>query len=127
MQKVRGGLSPRMRGNPEFRNDVRMHIGSIPAHAGEPWGCILWADCFRVYPRACGGTSAEVEGTGLGKGLSPRMRGNHVEEQAAKGAKGSIPAHAGEPHWRSTVCSIRGVYPRACGGTRVFHRMPLPR
>ncbi len=51
------------------------------------------------------------------KGLSPRTRGNPTVEAGEGQEKGSIPAHAGEPHL--AICSSRNsrVYPRARGGT----------
>ena len=114
------GLSPRMRGN------LLVSGASTP----RSW----------VYPRACGGTvyigSSRV--TDEFSGLSPRMRGNRrrrcrrvscpwVYPRACGGtstslpgelpARGSIPAHAGEPlYGRGGGVGI-GVYPRACGGT----------
>ena len=50
------GLSPRMRGNREWGAEELEHIGSIPAHAGEPTSSGLSDSRRRVYPRACGGT-----------------------------------------------------------------------
>ena len=93
--------------------------GSIPAHAGEPRcpGARPWL--ARVYPRACGGTSAVIYKDDGFTGLSPRMRGNPVRSCCPSLQGGSIPAHAGEP----AACSgLRGyivVYPRACGGTEM--------
>ena len=54
-----------------------------------------------------------------GAGLSPRVRGNHVEHHLAGRGVGSIPACAGEPsRWRRATSQVR-VYPRVCGGTEV--------
>ena len=52
------GLSPRVRGNPAAGSGGRPAAGSIPACAGEPriWGRA--AECQRVYPRVCGGTTS---------------------------------------------------------------------
>ena len=94
-------------------------VGSIPARAGEPSSYAAISDCIRsiparagepkprsntlatrtVYPRACGGTGAQV--------VPLRVR-----------PIGSIPARAGEPH-RSRLIACR-VYPRACGGTHLW-------
>ncbi len=75
-----------------------------------------------VYPRACGGTSALTYGFGVEEGLSPRMRGNQADGRPAHEGKGSIPAHAGEPHRSNPDKSRVRVYPRACGGT--CHNVP---
>ena len=50
-------------------------------------------------------------------GLSPRVRGNHIEQWAVAGLTGSIPARAGEPEVLATQANLARVYPRACGGT----------
>ncbi len=53
----------------------------------------------------------------LGKGLSPRVRGNHRRAVVEPGLGGSIPARAGEPCPVPRRPPTAGVYPRACGGT----------
>ena len=50
------GLSPRMRGNPVGPVVRGLHLGSIPAHAGEPPAAASGSVRPGVYPRACGGT-----------------------------------------------------------------------
>ena len=109
------GLSPRMRGNLDRHPAGAARGGSIPAHAGEP-----------------GAVTADPASA---DGSIPAHAG---EPNVARSAAGSIPAHAGEPvasFWSSTGLSPRmrgnhskafgagsrtgGVYPRACGGTRV--------
>ena len=52
-------------------------------------------------------------------GLSPRLRGNVVRGNLVNATEGSIPALAGERGKSYTNPSPSGVYPRACGGTRV--------
>ena len=53
---VIGGLSPRVRGNPDPEPDHTRLARSIPACAGEPLS-VMWCEFdFRVYPRVCGGT-----------------------------------------------------------------------
>ena len=70
------GLSPRMRGNPGSVEAVYEDLGSIPAHAGEPWMPSRALTRAGVYPRACGGTSSSAHSQVPAAGLSPRMRGN---------------------------------------------------
>ena len=54
-------------------NDYR----SIPACAGEPPLNTSAARSTEVYPRVCGGTIPVATACRKGKGLSPRVRGNH--------------------------------------------------
>ena len=51
----------------------------------------------RVYPRACGGTTLVCRCPPIGRGLSPRVRGNLLKFVFVDGPDGSIPARAGEP------------------------------
>ena len=73
-----GGLSPRMRGNLLRISICIQRTGSIPAHAGEPARFRPPRYKSRVYPRACGGTSATRRSGTRPSGLSPRMRGNRT-------------------------------------------------
>ena len=111
------GLSPRLRGNGPSSYLSIIQKGSIPALAGEREpgpGTVSWP---RVYPRACGGTTAASFHAVPSVGLSPRLRGNGLSQIVRCRRHGSIPALAGE---RADVrCSglAAWVYPRACGGT----------
>ena len=58
-------------------------------------------------------------------GLSPRLRGNLYQTPLTRILPGSIPAPAGEPASKSSVCIRNWVYPRACGGT-TFPSPSLP-
>ena len=91
------GLSPRVRGNPERLNLVADDPRSIPARAGEPCSCSPSPRATSVYPRACGGTHILLHNVKLGKGLSPRVRGNRKPSSPLSRTRGSIPARAGEP------------------------------
>ena len=71
-----------------------------------------------VYPRVCGGTSSGPSLNAMSTGLSPRVRGNHLNQVSVRKDTGSIPACAGEPALSSPVRPVRGVYPRVCGGTQ---------
>ena len=70
----------------------------------------------RVYPRACGGTRATLSISGLGWGLSPRVRGSRTSITSPRTSLGSIPARAGEPPLRAIEDRPIAVYPRVCGG-----------
>ena len=112
-----GGLSPRMRGNPDGIGCRGSPRRSIPAYAGEPTAVSGLRSAVAVYPRVCGGTSATGSVVASGKGLSPRMRGNRAQGRGKARARGSIPAYAGEPSPRRPAAGSGRVYPRVCGGT----------
>ena len=111
------GLSPRLRGNPGKRPDLRHPARSIPAPAGKPQPFTVMEDNYGVYPRACGETDALVNPAPVPSGLSPRLRGNRDHEQRRLRAGGSIPAPAGKPPSKRAGPRQRTVYPRACGET----------
>ena len=114
---VSGGLSPRVRGNPNIDGLGNREHGSIPACAGEPSRARRTSTRARVYPRVCGGTS-DISGLVVGDtGLSPRVRGNLRGGLGRLLQIGSIPACAGEPAGRDRRISGYRVYPRVCGGT----------
>ena len=113
----RGGLSPRVRGNPNVECIASPRKRSIPARAGEPYSGCKAHSRPRVYPRACGGTPTVGTNPPAAGGLSPRVRGNLSASASASGRVGSIPARAGEPRANGVRLRQAGVYPRACGGT----------
>ena len=124
------GLSPHMRGNHRRKCTLADDFGSIPAHAGEPLHRLTREGGRRVYPRTCGGTSRGIRDHLWTWGLSPHMRGNLYVLSHFPEAKGSIPAHAGEPAAISKAIISPKVYPRTCGGThrrgpRARHRRGL--
>ena len=122
----RGGLSPRVRGNPRPGIAGRRRCGSIPACAGEPPPNTTALAPSGVYPRVCGGTVNERHGLNASYGLSPRVRGNHHHPQCQNIFEGSIPACAGEPQPGRPLLRRAEVYPRVCGGTDMSVRY-LPR
>ena len=71
--------------------------GSIPACAGEPATAQNVEGLVKVYPRVCGGTGPAGRVSGLGLGLSPRVRGNLTYPIPSPRENRSIPACAGEP------------------------------
>ena len=111
------GLSPRVRGNRKQHRLSSHGQWSIPACAGEPGGHRCARPDWGVYPRVCGGTYNPKAQPLPRAGLSPRVRGNLLQESGAATKARSIPACAGEP-WPSLPSRIpRRVYPRVCGGT----------
>ena len=91
------GLSPRVRGNPAILGAARNDSRSIPACAGEPRFRLLLVPLAKVYPRVCGGTPLTRQPHPPPADLSPRVRGNPLQQIAGPGAL--------------------EVYPRVCGGT----------
>ena len=112
-----GSEPPRVRGNLRATHDHRRRCRSIPASAGEPWLRSPSTTGAGVYPRECGGTTFSVGTRPLSSGLSPRVRGNHIQRRHTAPEFGSIPASAGEPRSTTTPWQPRTVYPRECGGT----------
>ena len=92
-------------------------MGSIPACAGEPDRAVANVQCYKVYPRVCGGTGVGGSRAQIGAGLSPRVRGNPRLVPQPPRLSRSIPACAGEPAGRPQTGLNRTVYPRVCGGT----------
>ena len=106
-----------MRGNRRQGHDRRVGSGSIPACAGEPPGSTAAGRRPRVYPRVCGGTTEGIDVDQRHTGLSPRVRGNRIDDGVIVPSEGSIPACAGEPRSSSRASGWSRVYPRVCGGT----------
>ena len=121
------GLSPRVRGNLGANDSLPEGGGSIPASAGEPHRSPPISERPTVYPRECGGTEVALTAISLVSGLSPRVRGNPAHVPVPDADVGSIPASAGEPRARRGPSSLRGVYPRECGGTHGQGRTVAPR
>ena len=111
------GLSPRVRGNPAKSTRPAASHRSIPACAGEPGSTTTIVPTATVYPRVCGGTVGRLRRTRPNGGLSPRVRGNRYRVASSTRGRGSIPACAGEPKYKTIVLNGYWVYPRVCGGT----------
>ena len=111
------GLSPPVRGNRRIPHHCFSNDGSIPARAGEPKHCACGTSSLEVYPRPCGGTHHDDSLSKIVWGLSPPVRGNHMQPEVRQPSPGSIPARAGEPTHNQVVPQHTGVYPRPCGGT----------
>ena len=117
------GLSPRVRGNLLQASPEVGVVGSIPASAGEPEIYFQDSEPSGVYPRECGGTVRHPASERSSRGLSPRVRGNHLDKRHAAMPTRSIPASAGEPTSLAAPPLASRVYPRECGGTAVTDRM----
>src|SRR5690606_34878892 len=96
-----------------------LSVGSIPAHAGEPFIQHISEHIEGVYPRARGGAAVYDGRITLDGGLSPRTRGSRLAIEGRNAPGRSIPAHAGEPGAGTTRTMGWKVYPRARGGARL--------
>ena len=65
----------------------------------------------------CGATHHRPRQSGPSRGLSPRVRGNHINGLWAPIALGPIPACAGQPSTRNKHGASVRAYPRVCGAT----------
>ena len=119
-KRIPKGLSPPTRGNRRTRRIRRCRQRSIPAHAGEPPTRGGRLRCAGVYPRPRGGTGRGRLTRTCAHGLSPPTRGNLRLAGELHVRSGSIPAHAGEPVFRSGITPPFTVYPRPRGGTYPF-------
>ncbi len=120
------GLSPRVRGNPNYYDNPFFPLGSIPACAGESRQGQAVNLAAQVYPRVCGGIQRERGSNETGNGLSPRVRGNRCVGVGQRAPDGSIPACAGESSVPRRRSHTLRVYPRVCGGIGSrLSRMPV--
>ena len=115
--RSKGGLSPRVRGNHQKLVVLVAAQGSIPACTGEPCPGPCLPTPPRVYPRVYGGTGRSGRRERIGRGLSPRVRGNQTISPSRGKPKRSIPACTGEPWNFLHHSSQEQVYPRVYGGT----------
>ena len=118
------GLSPRVRGKPCSSASRYGTPRSIPACAGETccWPVAQWS--ARVYPRVCGGNNELGLQLRHLRGLSPRVRGKRRWPAWGACQTRSIPACAGETETECETDDHRKVYPRVCGGNRLFPEFP---
>ncbi len=114
------GLSPRMRSNLSEAQALRLSVGSISAHAEQPYSAPPSHEPARVYLRACGATDPAADWGDIPQGLSPRMRSNHDQHTPDGWKLGSISAHAEQPARPATAKWLSWVYLRACGATQVM-------
>ncbi len=114
------GLSPRLRGNPEYRRAAAPCPGSIPALTGKPQRRLRAERRGEVYPRAYGETQHGAGRVRHQSGLSPRLRGNPAWCGSSTTPVGSIPALTGKPLGQFHVVPPGTVYPRAYGETAFF-------
>ncbi len=110
------GPSPPTRGSRLPRRDPPADPGSIPAHAGEPQESESGTRRAGVHPRPRGGAAGGGWRWSCAEGPSPPTRGSHRRSAHASDARGSIPAHAGEPRAAGGGGRAPRVHPRPRGG-----------
>ncbi len=109
------GRSPRVRGSRARASRRPARVGSIPACAGQPSDTSTVIAPVRVDPRVCGAATGTPRDENLVTGRSPRVRGSPSSWLAAREARGSIPACAGQPARQFASKFPRRVDPRVCG------------
>ena len=112
-----------MRGKPAQSDHTVPRIGSIPARAGETSPPIDSVAGNGVYPRPCGGNDRGAHSEKPEEGLSPPVRGKRQLFTRQQLGIGSIPARAGETSVPSSSTAKYRVYPRPCGGNRVWSKL----
>ena len=116
---LRVGLSPCVRGNRAGAQRLLKLRGPIPVRTGEPHNKPASLSGAGAYPRAYGGTRAEVAAVASELGLSPCVRGNRVRVGQFRVRLGPIPVRTGEPKAKNASLLASWAYPRAYGGTVV--------
>src|SRR5690606_20749407 len=117
----------RVRGRAALAIPTGLHLGSIPARAGESKQLDDPLAVNEVHPRACGGERPEGDVRLAAQGPSPRVRGRGPGAEGRPGVRGSIPARAGERSYLAYFVNITWVHPRACGGERFASKMRMRR
>ena len=97
------GLSPRVRGNRFCAACLLGFLGPIPACAGQPELDARNCSYKGAYPRVCGATQQVRAKVFHQRGLSPRVRGNPINDFLALIMEGPIPACAGQPSHRDAA------------------------
>ena len=96
IQVVRVGSSPRVRGKLHTMYFLHSTDGLIPARAGKTSASRSAPSKTKAHPRACGENDALAEGSSIGAGSSPRVRGKHRVGGLLGHDAGLIPARAGK-------------------------------
>ena len=114
-ERLRAGLSPRVRGI-HIPGDPRdSDERSIPACTGNPCASFVPHIAVQVYPRVYGESTQVVVAYHDTSGLSPRVRGIPVAAASVDRQVGSIPACTGNPAPAAGSAARSRVYPRVYG------------
>ena len=116
------GSSPRVRGRRgEVGVDV-VHVGLIPAGAGQTSNKWVTFDARTAHPRGCGADIGDIKRRWPDVGSSPRVRGRRRSDQAVDATGRLIPAGAGQTGAGVVSDSGSGAHPHGCGADRTKHR-----
>ena len=114
-QRLFAGPSPLTRGSHTDETEKRALEGSIPAHAGQPGSVDGHSAGFWVHPRSRGAAQLRRSLPLTSTGPSPLTRGSPATCASAPSARGSIPAHAGQPAMNRSLTRASRVHPRSRG------------
>ena len=109
------GSSPRGRGKPLMPWQRQVADGLIPARAGKTHGVPWPLASPAAHPRAGGENLDNRERAGDDAGSSPRGRGKHFGDFAAKAGTRLIPARAGKTTRATQSGAVSEAHPRAGG------------
>ena len=109
------GSSPRVRGRLRLVCHGVPLQGLIPASAGQTLFPVGGHPLAGAHPRECGADRYFGDRLGKAVGSSPRVRGRHVCKTCVSGARGLIPASAGQTVAVPTPRPERWAHPRECG------------
>ena len=109
------GLSPPVRGTVQGLLNATKHCRFIPARAGNRSPPASAARRSTVYPRPCGEQRGHHPDPGLGRGLSPPVRGTGQTGRHGCAGPRFIPARAGNSSDARRRSDPWPVYPRPCG------------
>ena len=110
------GSSPRVRGTPVRRQEVRLRPRFIPACAGNSLAASDTNGVHTVHPRVCGELDEVTDLMLYGTGSSPRVRGTPDADGHGKLHDRFIPACAGNSDaWQGWAADAGGSSPRVRG------------
>ena len=109
------GSSPRVRGKRGGDGSLMIAERLIPACAGKTRAPTRGRFRFGAHPRVCGENFVPAQGSNLGAGSSPRVRGKRVGSPSAVCLGGLIPACAGKTQLPAQFACSLEAHPRVCG------------
>ena len=109
------GSSPLARGTRCRTTASALHLGLIPARAGNTVGSSKERVEVRAHPRSRGEHLVEAHNTALESGSSPLARGTLTPWEKKTAVMGLIPARAGNTWGPCSIFSNLGAHPRSRG------------
>ncbi len=115
MTSATPGLSPYLRGTPEIRSRRYFGLRFIPVLTGNTVRAERFVLAVLVYPRTYGEHNGDIDARDGVYGLSPYLRGTHINEYGASINVRFIPVLTGNTINSFDICHITPVYPRTYG------------